>query len=484
MAAAQLDTTTADEFADALDEHLDSLRSPRRQVPARHRSLSDLLAWSEARLDEREARTLAELSVFAGPVIAGDIDGVLDDPGVADVVRVAGHSIARERRSRPHTDALLSAANRSLLRRPPARRLRTCRRDGAPPCAVVHRHRQRRGHPVAHRRGRTRATHASPRSSPSFERRTAGRHGTTSSSQPNWRRTSISTRRAASSTSRSSGVSSSSTGSPADDRRRPILLASAAWRALRRGDIAQARRHASEAVRCAGDRPAAMPALDVLTDAGLFDGHVEESATSSRTLSELARRDGDLLYLALGHSGAALSAAYGGVAGSAQRGRAEQCRRACAPAVRSGVARLHARRALPAARSTPRPWPTSATPSPTPARSTTATSKAPPSCRTARCRPASATSTRRSDAFAEAVRHWLRAANTTQQVTTLRNLAVLFQRVDSAEALADLLGTVDRGDVPTYGDEADRLTTPVPGRPPHSERRGSRSSTGPERPET
>ena len=55
------------------------------------------------------------------------------------------------------------------------------------------------------------------------------------------------------------------------------------------------------------------------------------------------------------------------------------------------------------------------------------------------------------------MRHWLRAANTTQQLTTLRNLAVLFQRVDAPEALADLLGTVDRGDVPTYGEEADRL---------------------------
>ena len=32
MAAAQLDTTTGDELADALDEHLDALRSPRRQV--------------------------------------------------------------------------------------------------------------------------------------------------------------------------------------------------------------------------------------------------------------------------------------------------------------------------------------------------------------------------------------------------------------------------------------------------------------------
>ena len=61
------------------------------------------------------------------------------------------------------------------------------------------------------------------------------------------------------------------------------------------------------------------------------------------------------------------------------------------------------------------------------------------------------------DDFAEAVDHWLRAANTTQQLTTLRNLAVLFQRVDAPEALAELLGTVDHSDVPTYGEEADRL---------------------------
>jgi hypothetical protein len=59
--------------------------------------------------------------------------------------------------------------------------------------------------------------------------------------------------------------------------------------------------------------------------------------------------------------------------------------------------------------------------------------------------------------FAEAVRHWLRAANTTQQLTTLRNLAGLFQRVDAPEATADLLGTVDRSHVPTYGEEAARL---------------------------
>ena len=118
MAAAQLDTTTADELADALDEHLDSLRSPRRQVPARHRSLSDLLAWSEARLDEREARTLAELSVFAGPVIAGDIVGVLDDPGAADVVRsLATRSLVSVDRARTPTRFYLLQTVRSFAAR-------------------------------------------------------------------------------------------------------------------------------------------------------------------------------------------------------------------------------------------------------------------------------------------------------------------------------------------------------------------------------
>ena len=59
--------------------------------------------------------------------------------------------------------------------------------------------------------------------------------------------------------------------------------------------------------------------------------------------------------------------------------------------------------------------------------------------------------------FADAVNHWNRVANTPEQLTTLRNLAVLLQRVNAPEALAELLGAVDRSDTPTYGEEADRL---------------------------
>ena len=87
MAAAQLDATTPVELADALDERVDTLRSVRRHAPARHRSLNDVLAWSEARLDDTEAGVLAAISVFAGPVVAADIEGVFEQPGVVDVVR-------------------------------------------------------------------------------------------------------------------------------------------------------------------------------------------------------------------------------------------------------------------------------------------------------------------------------------------------------------------------------------------------------------
>ena len=59
--------------------------------------------------------------------------------------------------------------------------------------------------------------------------------------------------------------------------------------------------------------------------------------------------------------------------------------------------------------------------------------------------------------FAEAIRHWEQLADRTHQLTTLRNLAVLLERADEPEAAAELLGAVDRTDVPTYGEEAARL---------------------------
>jgi hypothetical protein len=194
----------------------------------------------------------------------------------------------------------------------------------------------------------------------------------------------------------------------------------------------------------------------VLTDAGLFDGRVVESGETARTMRRLAHRHGDLLYLALGHSSVSLSAAYGGVASpdaeaeltrldelplppsgrgwlSYTRGELSQWRDADA-------AFAHFADALAEARSVHNRY----------LEGTAIVSSCALRARVGD--PGEAL-----DAFAEAVGHWSRLANTTQQLTTLRNLAVLFERADAPEALAELLGAVDRSEVPTYGQEADRL---------------------------
>jgi predicted ATPase/DNA-binding SARP family transcriptional activator len=456
MAAAQLDTTTADELADALDEDVGGLRSPGRRVPARHRSLADVLAWSEARLDEREARTLAELSVFAGPVIASDIEGVLDEPGIADVVR------ALARRSLVSVDRSSTPARFHLLQT--IRSFASDRlADSGRTDEMLRRHArwfvgvvsaadaQLRTAEEAPANSRLASTFAEVRAAYGW----AAHHDLELAAE-------LAARLHLYAQSRFIDEPLQ-WGELLLDRldadhhpRRPVLLASAAWRALRRGDIAGARRLASEALTRAGDRPAAMPALDVLTDAGLFDGHVAESSVTARALRDLARRHGDLLYLAIGHSGVALSAVYGALANSdTQAEWSSLDELALPPSGRGWLAYTRGELCQPH----------------DPHRALAHFGDALADARTVNNRYVEGAAIvsycslqarigdtdEALDAFAEAIRHWLRAANTTQQLTTLRNLAVLFQRVEAAEALADLLGTVDRGDVPTYGDEADRL---------------------------
>jgi hypothetical protein len=59
--------------------------------------------------------------------------------------------------------------------------------------------------------------------------------------------------------------------------------------------------------------------------------------------------------------------------------------------------------------------------------------------------------------FTSLVKIWLDMGERTHQRTTLRNLVVLLQRAGRAADAAVLLGSVDRGAVATYGDEARRL---------------------------
>ena len=253
MAAAQLDTTTADELADALDEHLDSLRSPRRHVPgappqperpagvvrsaprrARGSHARRALRVRRARQRRRHRRSARRARRRGRRPLTGP-------------------SIARQRRSQPHAGPLLSAPNHSLLRRPPARRLRTRRRDGAPP-ALWFIDVARAADAQLRTVDEAAAHAASTRSSPSCAAYGLGtRHDVELAAElvahlPLY-------------------AQSRFLDEPlvwgellldrlaADDPHRPVLLASAAWRALRRGDIAQARRTRRRGGERAGDTP-------------------------------------------------------------------------------------------------------------------------------------------------------------------------------------------------------------------------------------
>jgi predicted ATPase/DNA-binding SARP family transcriptional activator len=455
MAAAQLDTTTAEELADALDERLDTLRSIRRLAPARHRSLNDVLAWSEARLDDTEAGVLAALSIFAGPVVATDIEGVLEQPGVLDVVRtLTRRSLVNIDRSRTPARFYLLETIREFARQ---RLVSAGRAD-----ELARRHAE---------------WFAEVTRAADVELRTTGEAAAQARLE-----SVLAELRAARDWAfdRDLGLAADLSAHlyiyaqarfvdepllwaeqlldrvTGDDPHRPVLLAAAATRHIRRGNIARARELAHEAVERAGDTPDALPALDALTDAGLFDGRVDQSRATARAMMQLARRHGDLHFQAIAGSGLALSAAYGGEPdpdveavladldqlplSPSARGWLAYTRGELCHGHDSQQALTHYADALREARTVNNRYLEGA---------------AIVSSCSLRARTGDPFAAL--DDFADAVNHWNRVANTPEQLTTLRNLAVLFQRVDAPEPLAELLGAVDHADNPTYGEEADRL---------------------------
>jgi len=112
MAAARMPALSVGDLAALIDERFDVLESPNRAGEARHRDLDALVSWSIDLLDESVRTTLADFSVFAGPVIAADIGAVLagDDRGAAltDVARLVDRSlVVADTRSLPTRYRLL-----------------------------------------------------------------------------------------------------------------------------------------------------------------------------------------------------------------------------------------------------------------------------------------------------------------------------------------------------------------------------------------
>jgi len=90
---------------------MDVLVSRRRDVPARHRSLKDAIAWSFALLDRNDALVLSDLAVFDGGFSIESAEGVLgsDVDAVSALGRLRARSLLRPIPGREHRLGLYEA---------------------------------------------------------------------------------------------------------------------------------------------------------------------------------------------------------------------------------------------------------------------------------------------------------------------------------------------------------------------------------------
>ena len=86
MAAARLRTMTLAELAESIGNDLDVLSTSRRDVDPRHRTVRDLVAWSERLLDDELRAGLLGFSVFAGPVRARELAAAVPTARPVDTV--------------------------------------------------------------------------------------------------------------------------------------------------------------------------------------------------------------------------------------------------------------------------------------------------------------------------------------------------------------------------------------------------------------
>ena len=85
MAAARLRSMTLAELAESIGD-LDVLATARRDVDPRHRTVRDLVAWSERLLDDDLRAGFLGFSLFAGPVRARELPAAVPTDRPADTV--------------------------------------------------------------------------------------------------------------------------------------------------------------------------------------------------------------------------------------------------------------------------------------------------------------------------------------------------------------------------------------------------------------
>jgi predicted ATPase/DNA-binding SARP family transcriptional activator len=455
MAAAQLSTVDLDELQSILDERLDSLRSPNRATSERHRSLEALLQWSEALLDDEDAHTWAALSVFAGSVTLDDITGVLGAASAGRVRTLAERSLVSiDRGQSPARFRLLETvrthAAARLVQRGTAERFR-----------------------LEHARWFTHVAEQADAKLRTIDEADAVHTFETSFAEMRaahrWSRHADPDLAAALSSHLHLYAQSRLIDEPLQwaeallDARGDegpcgaALLASAATRAANGGNLARARTLAERALVRAGTTRAALPALEAITDTSLYEGRLDDAIAAARRLADLADGHGDTHYATVGRINTAVGSSY--------RGDAD---------VEDEVAMLDSFDS-PNHSPTSRGWVAYAIGEclldRAPHRALEQLELAVSFARLVRnpflegVALVSSCSLRARvgetddalDAFGAVIRHWMRLANHTHLLTTLRNLTTLFMRIGAPSDAAELLGSCERDDVPTYGHEAEQL---------------------------
>jgi predicted ATPase/DNA-binding SARP family transcriptional activator len=462
MAAGRAGTLPVREIADRLDSRLDLLHEAQRSRAARHRTLAAVVEWSETLLDEDDRALFTDLGVFAGPVAADDVAAITGRPDALE--------------------ALCHLADRSLVVTGPLND-----RVGFGMLGTVREHARARLHTSgrAHGLARRHAEHftaaavaADAELRTSLEPRAAQRleellpdlraaHA--------WAREhnlGLAVRLSAAlhlfAQSRIQGellqwATRIAADLPAEGVPREavaVTLASAAFHAVSGGDLSRARALAERGVEIAGDAPECAYPLELVGDIHLYEGRLDEAQATAREILRVSEAAADPHIAVLGIVGLSLPEAYEGRYAAAERRLADPRTEGVelSPSDRAWLAYAEGEVVLDR----------------DPARALAALATAidltsavgnryvggvalVSDCS---LRARAGDVTQALEAFASAIGHWRRCGAAIQQLTTLRNLVVLLQRLGAGLEVAELLGAVRRPELsPTYGDEAARLDT-------------------------
>ncbi len=457
MAAARAATLPLAELADRIEEHL-GLLAHRRTSEDKHRTLGAVVAWSVALLDPDDRALFAELAVFAGTV------------GAEDIASVTG-------RVAP-LDALCHLAERSLLvadlaaPRPRFGMLATIRAHAAERLAATG-----HGQALARRHCEYLVAVAAAADARLRGPDEAAAHARLDELVDEFRAAHAWAREhdhglalrlsaalhlfAQSRVREEPGQWAATLVDDLGDGPLPALaagaLASAANRLVNAGDLAGAAQLVDRAVAAAGAAPERRRPLEVRGDLEAYAGRLDASAEAARQVWEAARAAGDPRDEVAGVITEALAHGYAGRFEQAERLLAGYTPATpLAPSDTGWLAFTEGEvvldrdpdRALPAldraivlADSVGN-------------RFLGGVARVSACSLRSRCGDRDEAIT----AFVAVIEHWRGHGDLVHQLTTLRNFAVLLQRVDTPVEAAELLGAVDApGTAPTFGAEAGRL---------------------------